>query len=327
MPDLAQLIQQGTTNLWLFVPMAALLGALHGLEPGHSKTMMAAFIVAIRGTVGQAALLGLAATISHTAVVWIIALGGLCFFGGQLNAAPTEPYFQLTSGVLILGIAVWILYRTRKEQQAYKAAATHTHDETRFIDTGHGVVKLEIFEEGQPPHFRLHGAKGFAAKDVVVETHRADGATRRFFFAAKEHFLESEDAIPEPHEFSATLILSHGEHHHNYEVTFAEHGHHHGAPDLEGLYVTSPGYQDAHERAHANEIRHRFASQHVTTGQIILFGLTGGLVPCSAAITVLLLCVQVKKWHSVRCWSCLSASDWRQPWWYRAPSPRSACGI
>ena len=54
-------------NAWLFIPAAIVLGMLHGLEPGHSKTMMAAFIVSIRGTVRQAMLLGVSATISHTA--------------------------------------------------------------------------------------------------------------------------------------------------------------------------------------------------------------------------------------------------------------------
>ena len=39
----------------------------------------------------------------------------------------------------------------------------------------------------------------------------------------------------------------------------------------------------------------RFADQHVTTGQIVMFGLTGGLVPCPASITVLLLCLQLKQ--------------------------------
>ena len=68
MNDFTSLLQQG--NAWLFIPSAILLGALHGLEPGHSKTMMAAFIVAVRGTLKQAVLLGLAATVSHTAVVW-----------------------------------------------------------------------------------------------------------------------------------------------------------------------------------------------------------------------------------------------------------------
>jgi ABC-type nickel/cobalt efflux system permease component RcnA len=91
MPDLATLIQQGSSNLWLFIPTAILLGALHGLEPGHSKTMMAAFIIAVRGTLGQAILLGLAATISHTAVVWLIALAGL-HFGSKFNTEATEPY-------------------------------------------------------------------------------------------------------------------------------------------------------------------------------------------------------------------------------------------
>ena len=33
----------------------------------------------------------------------------------------------------------------------------------------------------------------------------------------------------------------------------------------------------------------------MTTGQIILFGLTGGLIPCPASITVLLLGLQLKK--------------------------------
>ena len=37
-----------------------------------------------------------------------------------------------------------------------------------------------------------------------------------------------------------------------------------------------------------------FRSRSVTTGQIMLFGLTGGLIPCPGAITVLLLCLQLK---------------------------------
>jgi hypothetical protein len=59
MNDLLHALQNGSVSLWIFIPSAILLGAMHGLEPGHSKTMMAAFIVAIRGTIGQAVLLGL----------------------------------------------------------------------------------------------------------------------------------------------------------------------------------------------------------------------------------------------------------------------------
>src|SRR6478672_3502745 len=111
MPTFAELLQQGTAHAWLFIPSAILLGALHGLEPGHSKTMMAAFIVAIRGTVAQAVLLGLAATVSHTIVVWVIALGGLYLWRG-VDTDSFEPYFQIVSAVLIIGIALWMLRRT-----------------------------------------------------------------------------------------------------------------------------------------------------------------------------------------------------------------------
>jgi nickel/cobalt exporter len=116
MTSFTELLQQGASNAWFFIPSAILLGALHGLEPGHSKTMMAAFIVAVRGTVFQAVLLGLAATVSHTAIVWGIALTGMYLFKG-IDAETTEPYFQLVSAAIIIGIAAWMFWRTWQDQQ------------------------------------------------------------------------------------------------------------------------------------------------------------------------------------------------------------------
>jgi nickel/cobalt exporter len=221
MTSLTDLLQQSATHAWLFVPTAILLGALHGLEPGHSKTMMAAFIIAVRGTVRQAVLLGLAATLSHTVVVWVVALGGMWLFGG-LNAEATEPYFQLASGVLIVVIAAWMLWRTRREQ----IAAEHYHH-----DHDHG-------------HHRDHS-----------HNHNHD----------------------------------HGHDHHDHDHEEFEEA------EERGLEVATGGFVDAHEMAHAEDIRRRFANSNVTTGQIILFGLTGGLIPCPGAITVLLLCLQLQR--------------------------------
>src|SRR6201997_5285973 len=121
MTEISQLLQQGATRAWLFVPSAILLGALHGLEPGHSKTMMAAFIIAIRGTVWQAILLALCATVSHTAIVRIVALGGLSLWK-DADTAAIEPYFQLASGVLVVLIALWMLWTYAYER---KHAAAH----------------------------------------------------------------------------------------------------------------------------------------------------------------------------------------------------------
>jgi len=289
MTDFSSLLQTG--NAWLFVPSAILLGALHGLEPGHSKTMMAAFIIAVRGTVTQAVLLGLAATLSHTAVVWAIALAGL-HFGAEFNTEATEPYLQLVSAVLIIGVALWMLWRTRRDVAAH-SHHHHDHDEVRTIDTGHGTLTLEIFEDGIPPHWRIRSGMQLQSADIQLETIRADGTRQTFRFEPQDDFLQSTEEIPEPHAFSASLVLSHGDHAHSYAVEFHEHDHHHA--EQGGLDVGTDDYADAHEREHAEDIKRRFANQHVTTGQIVMFGLTGGLIPCPASITVLLLCLQLKK--------------------------------
>jgi nickel/cobalt exporter len=294
MTEFSTLLQQG--NAWLFVPSAILLGALHGLEPGHSKTMMAAFIVAVRGTVGQAALLGLSATLSHTAVVWAVALLGM-YFGRQWSAETTEPYFQLASAALIVGIASWMLWRTWREQRESAHTHDHPHDDDKVIDTGHGTILLEVFEDDVPPRFRLFVQTGhaWAAEDVTIETVRPDGARQSFGFVSRDGYVESIDEIPEPHQFKAVVRLGHGGHQHDYEVAFTEHDHGHEHAALEGVENLSQSYQDAHERAHAQDIQKRFANRTVTTGQIVMFGLTGGLIPCPASITVLLLCLQLKE--------------------------------
>jgi nickel/cobalt transporter (NicO) family protein len=184
MTDLSTLVQQGQT--WWLIPSAIALGALHGLEPGHSKTMMAAFIVAVRGTVAQALALGLSATVSHTAVVWAVALAGLTL-GDGLRAEAVEPWLHLVSGVLILAVAAWMAWRTR--------------------------------------------------------SHMA------------------------------------GHHHHDHDH---DHDHDHA-------------HMDAHARAHARDIEQNYAGRQVSMGQVIVFGLTGGLIPCPASITVLLVCLQLEQ--------------------------------
>jgi nickel/cobalt exporter len=311
MTSFVTLLQQG--NSWLFVPSAVLLGALHGLEPGHSKTMMAAFIVAIRGTLTQAVLLGLSATASHTAIVWAIALGGL-YFGTHWNTETTEPYFQVVSAAMIIAVAVWMLWRTWRHRafalpeghanpqphdhdHDHDHDHAHTHDEEHRIDTGHGVVRLQIFEDGVRPRFRLLSASGsgWPADEVHLETERADGHRQSFTFRRHGGYLESVQEIPEPHEFVARLRLGQAGHSHDYDVEFVEAPHRHAIAAYAPLDLTAPGYQDPHELAHANDIRRRFAHRQVTTSQIVVFGLTGGLIPCPASITVLLLCLQLKK--------------------------------
>ena len=111
------LAQHAGTNPWLFLVAALLLGALHGLEPGHSKGIMAAFLIGTRGTYAQAVVLALCATLSHTAVVWILAVpasyGGVWWSDVQI-----APYLNLISGIVVLGLAWWMLRRFNRAHHA-----------------------------------------------------------------------------------------------------------------------------------------------------------------------------------------------------------------
>jgi ABC-type nickel/cobalt efflux system permease component RcnA len=243
MTDFQTLLAGG--NAWLFIPSAILLGALHGLEPGHSKTMMAAFIIAVRGTLMQAVLLGLAATVSHTAIVWLIALGGM-YFGQQWSAEASEPWMQVISAVLIIGVAVWMLWRTSQD----KAACFHDHG-------------------GEGAHDHGHDHHGDATAQAQADVHA--------------HGTHAHDHAHDDH----------GHAHHDH-VHGAACGHDHPAAGATSALVAD-ARDDPHAREHAGQIQRRFAGREVTTGQIVMFGLTGGLIPCPASITVLLLCLQLKK--------------------------------
>ena len=71
---------QGNLSFWMLFSaglIAASLGALHALEPGHGKTIVAAYLVGSRGTARHAGLLGLIVTASHMAGVYLLGIATL----------------------------------------------------------------------------------------------------------------------------------------------------------------------------------------------------------------------------------------------------------
>lgn len=124
MPDLSQIIQAGAAHAWFYLPVAVILGALHALEPGHAKSLMAAYIVSIRGTPGQAALLGLSAAVGHTIIVWGLAIAAL-LLGQNMIAEQAEPWLTLLSGVLVTLLALRMFMRLRIGNHDHKH---HQHD-------------------------------------------------------------------------------------------------------------------------------------------------------------------------------------------------------
>ncbi len=104
----------------------------------------------------------------------------------------------------------------------------HDHPEEHRIATPDGIFVLSIFEDGVPPVFRLRPETGPfpGAGAVTVETVRPEGTRRVFAMGDRGGWLESEDAIPEPHAFVAHVRAAGQDH----PVVFEEHdpdGHRH----------------------------------------------------------------------------------------------------
>ena len=180
-------------GLLLFAALvAATLGAFHALEPGHGKTVVAAYLVGSRGTARHAMLLGLIVTASHTAGVFL--LGSVTLYASRY-VVPDRlyPWLGALSGLIIAALGFYLFL-------ARYAAPSHTHE-----------------------HGHVHG---------------------------------------HPHSHDVAHPHTHHDHHHH------GHRHHHD---------------------------HSAASGAVPFRQLLALGVTGGIVPCPAALVVLLSAIALRR--------------------------------
>ena len=117
------------------------LGALHAIEPGHGKTMVAAYLVGSRGTVRQALFLGGMVTFTHTATVFVLGFVTL-FLSRYLLPETLTKWLGVVSGVSIIWIGGLLLFRRLRK-------LSHAHDHHHHHDHPHGTHKHSHVPEGE----------------------------------------------------------------------------------------------------------------------------------------------------------------------------------
>ena len=128
--DLATLLARGDRSLpfvLMLLGLAFVWGAVHALSPGHGKTLVAAYLVGNRGTVGQAVLLGLVVTVSHTAGVLILGVVALVATNRVLTTTVAD-WTSVVSGAAVAGLGLWLLRKRLKgEPDHHHGPGGHTH--------------------------------------------------------------------------------------------------------------------------------------------------------------------------------------------------------
>jgi nickel/cobalt transporter (NicO) family protein len=107
--------------------LAFALGTVHALAPGHGKTVMAAYLVAQRGAAGQAMMLGLTVTVTHT--LGVLALGILLSVSQSLAPERLYPMLGTLSGLLFTAVGVTLLRPALARWRTGEHGHTHDHDD------------------------------------------------------------------------------------------------------------------------------------------------------------------------------------------------------
>jgi ABC-type nickel/cobalt efflux system permease component RcnA len=115
------------TFLLFALGAAAVLGMAHALQPGHGKTVVAAYLVGSRGTAWHALVLGATVTATHTAGVYALGLATI-FLSQYVVPERLYPILEVASGVLVLGLGGWLLVKRLLAVVQHRLA--HAHGQT-----------------------------------------------------------------------------------------------------------------------------------------------------------------------------------------------------
>lgn len=296
----------------VYFPSAVALGALHALEPGHAKTLTAAYLIGIKGTKRDAVLLGLAVAFTHSIVVVALCVAAL-WLGREAFTDRATYWLQLGSGVVVILLGCWLVYRRWPRTRLPADVSRHAHDHRHAVHDHHhapdpfrfqgslGSGLLEVADTGDGERFRMTLSTPAHVKAASVHVLRPHNVVEHVRLIRRESLgagvWMSEVAPQEPHEFDALLEIETAERCEEMPFRMVEpHSHEHDHPHDHGHEEHADLDEQAHIRAHAATLPdYVYRGERPAAWQILAFGAAGGMIPCPAAVTVMLLAISVSE--------------------------------
>lgn len=147
----------------LYLVSSFWLGALHAATPGHGKTIAASYIVGARGRPVDALVLGIFVTLSHTSGIVLVAV--LATLGSAwLIPQRVEAYLAVGTGVLVIGIGLWMLRTQWGLLSVARGEEASRPDDTDGLDAHdhdhghHGEARdASVHQNHAPSHPHDHG--------------------------------------------------------------------------------------------------------------------------------------------------------------------------
>ncbi len=111
------------------LPLGALFGAVHALTPGHGKSLLASYVLGAPMAALRAACVAAVLACTHVGMGVILALAAAPLVTRTLAGVGRAPALEQVSGVLLVGVGLWLLARSR--------VARHSH--------GHDGLLIAVF--------------------------------------------------------------------------------------------------------------------------------------------------------------------------------------
>lgn len=268
----------------IYFPSAVTLGALHALEPGHAKTLTAAYLIGTKGTKRDAILLGMSVAFTHSIVVVGLSLAAV-LIGREAFTDEASYFIAISSSILVIILGAWLLrkrLRTRNKANSLDHNHSHNQEPIAFEDNGiNGTIAISETPNGERFKIQLNSSGGLSEATIRIFRESNNVETYDLIRSDFDPSIYFSASTPEePHEFRARLEAKVFDKIVGIDFTMTE-PHHHDHSLLS---------DDEHAKAHAADL-----PDYVRNGerpsylQIMAFGAAGGLVPCPAAISVMLL--------------------------------------